>query len=66
MNQEIQEPVEHNTGSESPEKEESLDQFLRTRKLQISVLQKMLEKIPLEKPGEDMHESDKPKKNQNQ
>ena len=66
LSPEGQEPVEHGTGSESPEKDESLDQFLRTRKLQISVLQKMLEQIPLEKPGEDMNETDNPKKNQNQ
>ena len=66
MNQETQEPFDHASGTGPSAKEEPLDQFLRNRKLQINVLQKLLEKIPVEQAGDESNESDNPKKNQNQ
>jgi hypothetical protein len=65
MNDEVQEPDEEGAIPDPKKNETALHGFLNKRKLQISVLKKMLETIPIEKAENDIPGQEFPKENQN-
>ena len=65
MNEETPDQIEESGTSPPPGKEEPLNEFLRTRKLQIRVLQKLLDQIPVDNLGHENEKTIQTKENQN-
>jgi hypothetical protein len=66
MIEETPDHIEESETSFPPGKEEPLNEFLRTRKLQIRVLQKLLDQIPVDTHGHENEKTNQTKENQNQ
>jgi hypothetical protein len=66
MTEETPDQIEKSGTSVHPGKEEPLNEFLRKRKLQISVLQKMLDQIPVDAQGHENEVIKQTNNNQNQ
>jgi hypothetical protein len=66
MTEETPDQIEKSGISIPPGEEEPLNEFLRKRKLQISVLQKMLDQIPVDAQGQENEVTKQTNNNQNQ
>jgi len=66
MIEETPDQTEKSGTSAPPGKEEPLNDFLRKRKLQISVLKKMLDQIPVDAQGHENEVTKQTNNNQNQ
>jgi len=66
MIEETPDQIEKSGTSIPPGKEEPLNDFLRKRKLQISVLKKMLDQIPVDAQGHENEVTKQTNNNQNQ